>query len=69
MLDGYGLLTDGWIRHSIGFSSQPVEFTQEATVSKNERRTPRTPATKFANLRKKMQKQKPKAKTLRKGKK
>jgi len=38
-------------------------------MSKNQRNTPRKPATKFANLRKKMEKQKPKAKTVKKGKK
>ena len=38
-------------------------------MSKNERQTPRTPATKYANLQKKMQQQKPKAKTVKKGKK
>lgn len=38
-------------------------------MSKKQRQTPRKPATKFANLRKKMEKQKPKAKTVRKGKK
>ena len=36
-------------------------------MSKNQRNTPRKPATKFANLRKKMEKQKPKAKTVKKG--
>ena len=38
-------------------------------MTQNERNRPRKPATKFANLRKKMQKQKPKAKPVRKGKK
>ncbi len=38
-------------------------------MSKNERQGPRKPATKFANLRKKMEKQKPKAKMVKKGKK
>ena len=38
-------------------------------MSQNERNTPRKPATTFANLRKKMQKQEPKAKPVRKGKK
>ncbi len=37
-------------------------------MSKNERQGPRKPATKFANLRKKMQKQRPRAKTIKKGK-
>ena len=38
-------------------------------MSKSERQTPRKPATKFAHLRKKMEKQKPKAKTIKEGKK
>ena len=38
-------------------------------MSRNQRNTPRKPATKFANLQKKMQEQKPKAKTVKKGKK
>ncbi len=38
-------------------------------MSKNQHQTPRTPATKFANLQKKMQKMKTKAKTVKKGKK
>jgi len=38
-------------------------------MSKNRRNTPRKLATKFANLRKKMEKQKPTAKTVKKGKK
>jgi len=38
-------------------------------MSKNERQIPRIPATKFANLQKKMQKKKPKAKTAQRGKK
>jgi len=38
-------------------------------MSKNQRNTPRKPATKFAHLRKKMQQQRPKAKTIKKGKK
>ena len=38
-------------------------------MSKNQRQTPRTPATKFPNLQKKMQKTKTKAKAVKKGKK
>lgn len=38
-------------------------------MTKNERQGPRKPATKFANLRKKMEKQKPKANSVKKGKK
>ena len=38
-------------------------------MSKKYHQTPRKPATKFADLRTKMEKQKPKAKTVRKGKK
>jgi len=38
-------------------------------MSKNQRQTPRTPATKFANLQKKMQKVKTTAKAVKKGKK
>ena len=38
-------------------------------MTKNERQGPRKPATKLPNLQKKMQKQKPKAKTVKKGKK
>ncbi len=38
-------------------------------MSKNQRQTPRTPATKFANLQKKMQKAKTITKAVQKGKK
>ncbi len=38
-------------------------------MTKNERQGPRKPATKLPNLQKKMQKQKPKANTVKKGKK
>ena len=38
-------------------------------MSKNQRQTPRKPATKFPNLRKKMQKAKTKTKAVKKGKK
>ena len=38
-------------------------------MSKHQRQGARKPATKFANLRKKMEKQKPKAKKVKKGKK
>ena len=38
-------------------------------MSKNQRQTPRTPATKFANLQKKMQKVKTKTKAVKKMKK
>ncbi len=38
-------------------------------MSKNERQGPRKPATKLANLQKKLQKQKPTAKPVKKGKK
>jgi hypothetical protein len=38
-------------------------------MSKNQRNTPRMPATKFANLRKKMQQQKVQVKPAKKGKK
>ena len=38
-------------------------------MSKNQRQTPRTPATKFANLQKKMQKAKTKDKAVKKAKK
>lgn len=38
-------------------------------MSKNQRQTPRTPATKFANLQKKMQQAKTTAKAVKKGKK
>lgn len=38
-------------------------------MSDNQRQGPRKPATKFANLQKKMQQQKPKANTVKKGKK
>ena len=38
-------------------------------MTKNQRNTPRKPATKLPNLRKKMAKQMPKAKTVKKGKK
>jgi hypothetical protein len=37
-------------------------------MSKNQRSTPRMPATKFANLRKKMQQQKQPVKPVKKGK-
>ena len=38
-------------------------------MSKNQRQTPRKPATKFPKLQKKMQKQKPEFKTVKKRKK
>ena len=38
-------------------------------MSKNQRQSPRTPATKFANLQKKMQKAKTKSTVVKKGKK
>lgn len=51
-------------------STAPVECGQEdQAVSKNRRNTPRMPATKFANLRKKMQQKKLQARPVKKGKK
>ena len=45
--------------HSTGSRPSSIELTWRAnTVSKNQRQTPRKPATKFAHLQKKMQKQK-----------
>ena len=46
-------------RHSTSLSQYPVELkTMAAAMSKNQRQTPRKPATKFAHLQKKMRKQK-----------
>jgi len=46
-------------RHSTGPSQCPVELERRtAAMSKNQRQAPRKPATKFAHLQKKMQKQK-----------
>jgi len=47
--------------------AEPEKRTK--TMSKNQRQTTRTPATKFANLQKKMQQVKTTAKAVKKGKK
>jgi hypothetical protein len=53
--------------HSTDLLPAPVELTgEDRHVSKNQRQPPRKPATKFAHLRKKMQKQKVQAKKSRK---
>lgn len=44
--------------YSTDFMTQPVELNQEGKVMSREKQQPRKPATKFANLRKKMAKQK-----------
>lgn len=45
--------------HSTGPSQCSIELEMRTTaMSKNQRQTPRKPATKFAHLQKKMQKQK-----------
>ena len=46
-------------RHSTDLRQCPVELGwRNVAMSKNQRQTPRKPATKFAHLQKKMQKQK-----------
>ncbi len=55
--------------NSILIVRRPVELSREdTTMSKNERQQPRKPATKFMQLRKKMQKAKTQAKAAKKPK-